>query len=384
MKKSMKKLVSVAIAAAMALSLTACNDGSGAPGASAAAPAETKAAEGAAADNGAGAETGEAESAAIAAKAPAANAGLNATILFATHEVGTSNYNLSAELAKLWEENGIGTVDVQPISPGGMGAPYLFEQGKTDVSFINGAPAKWAAEDGTLGKPPVSGYSAMIGGLTNVSAVNFMTKAFMDKYNVQTVEEAIRQKLPIRIGCSPVGSMDNEVVQILLEYLGTSEEEVKSWGGDVVHGGGSDLSSMVKDGKLDFMLDHTSINSSTMTEIAMTCDVHFNQWEEETLDYFVNEKGFQRITIPANSWKGQTEEIINAGTPDCLFVRTDLDEDVVYWMTKTMCENRDYLVSVLGSIEPFDPTTCWESEKVGGLALHPGAEKYFKEAGYIK
>ena len=178
--------------------------------------------------------------------------------------------------------------------------------------------------------------------------------------------------------------MDNEVVQILLQYLGVTEDDIKSWGGDVVHGGGSDLSAMVKDGKLDFMLDHTSINSSTMTEIAMTCDVHFNQWEEATLDYFVNEKGFQRIEIPANSWKGQTEVIINAGTPDCLFVKEDLDEDVVYWMTKTMCENRDYLVSVLASIEPFDPATCWESEKVGGLELHPGAEKYFKEAGYIK
>ena len=52
--------------------------------------------------------------------------------------------------------------------------------------------------------------------------------------------------------------------------------------------------------------------------------------DRDTLDYFVNEKGFQRITIPANSWKGQTEEIINAGTPDCLFVRDELDEDVVY------------------------------------------------------
>lgn len=377
MKKSMKKLLSVALAATMALGLTACNDGSGAANATTDTKAEANT------EAGAPAEQGSEEKAA-GEKAPAANAGLDVNILFATHEVGTSNYNLSAELAKLWEENGIGTVDVQPISPGGMGAPYLFEQGKTDVSFINGAPAKWAAEEGTLGKPPVKGYSAMIGGLTNVSAVNFMTKAFMEKNNVQTVEEAIRQKLPIRIGCSPVGSMDNEVVQILLEYLGTSEEEIKSWGGDVIHGGGSDLSAMVKDGKLDFMLDHTSVNSSTMTEIAMTCDVHFNQWEEETLDYFVKEKGFQRIVIPANSWKGQTEEIINAGTPDCLFVRDELDEDVVYWMTKSMCENRDYLVSILGSIEPFDPATCWESEKIGGLTLHPGAEKYFKEAGYIK
>lgn len=366
MKKSLKKVMALGLSAMMAMSLAACNDGASATATTAAA----------AATEAAGSDAAE--------TASSENAGLNATILFATHEVGTSNYNLSAELAKLWEANGIGTVDVQPISPGGMGAPYLFEQGKTDISFINGAPAKWAFEEGTLGKPPVTGYSAMIGGLTNVSAVNFLTKAFIDKYDVTTVEEAIRQKLPIRIGCSPVGSMDNEVVQILLEYLGTSEEEVKSWGGDVIHGGGSDLSSMVKDGKLDFMLDHTSVNSSTMTEIAMTCDVQFNQWEEATLDYFVNEKGFQRITIPANSWKGQTEEIINAGTPDCLFVKSDLDEDVVYWMTKTMCENRDYLVSILGSIEPFDPATCWESEKVGGLELHPGAAKYFKEAGYMQ
>ena len=307
-------------------------------------------------------------------------------ITFATQDVGTTAYVYASTMANLFTDafpNG-SVIDVTTTSPGGVGSPVILENNQCNVTISNGAPAKWAFEEGTLGKPPVKGYSAMIGGLTNVSAVNFMTKAFMDKYNVQTVEEAIRQKLPIRIGCSPVGSMDNEVVQILLGYLGVTEDDIKSWGGDVVHGGGSDLSAMVKDGKLDFMLDHTSVNSSTMTEIAMTCDVHFNQWEEDTLDYFVNEKGFQRITIPANSWKGQTEEIINAGTPDCLFVRDELDEDVVYWMTKSMCENRDYLVSVLASIEPFDPATCWEPEKVGGLALHPGAEKYFKEAGYMK
>lgn len=315
---------------------------------------------------------------------PAQETGLNAEVLFGTFEVGTSNYNISAELGKLWEDNGIGKVDVQPISPGGMGAPYLFANNKADIAFINGAPAKWAMETGTLGKGPADGYLAMIGELSAVSAVNFLTEDFIEEYGVSTIEEAIRQELPIRIGCSPVGSMDNEVVQILLAYMGVTEEDVKSWGGDVVHGGGSDLASMVKDGKLDFMLDHTSVNSSTMQEVSMTSDVRFLQWEEETIDYFVKEKGFQRVTIAANSWKGQENEIVNAGTPDCLFVSDDLDEEVVYELTKIMCENRDYLVNIFASLEPFNPETCWEAEKVGGVALHPGAERYFKEAGYIK
>ncbi|SHI56551.1 NMT1-like family protein [Dethiosulfatibacter aminovorans DSM 17477] len=310
--------------------------------------------------------------------------GLNAEVLFGTFEVGTSNYNISAELGKLWEDNGIGKVDVQPISPGGMGAPYLFANNKADIAFINGAPAKWAMETGTLGKEPADGYLAMIGELSAVSAVNFLTEDFIEEYGVSTIEEAIRQELPIRIGCSPVGSMDNEVVQILLAYMGVTEEDIKSWGGDVVHGGGSDLASMVKDGKLDFMLDHTSVNSSTMQEVSMTSDVRFLQWEEETIDYFVKEKGFQRVTIAANSWKGQENELVNAGTPDCLFVSDDLDEEIVYELTKIMCENRDYLVNIFASLEPFNPETCWEAEKVGGVALHPGAERYFKEAGYIK
>lgn len=306
------------------------------------------------------------------------------SVLFGTAEVGTSIYNISAELGKLWEDNGIGKVDVQPNSPGGMGAPYLLASDKADIAFINGAPAKWAMETGTLGKEPADGYLAMVGELSAVSAVNFLTQDFIDKYGVTTIEEAIRQKLPIRMGCSPVGSMDNEVVQILLGYLGVTEDDVRSWGGDVIHGGGSDLASMVKDGKLDFMLDHTSTASSTMQEISMTGDVQFLQWEDATIDYFVKEKGFQRVTIAANSWKGQEKEIVNAGTPDCLFVSDELSDEVVYELTKIMCENRDYLVSVFASLEPFNPETCWESEKVGGAALHPGAAQYFKDAGYMK
>ena len=329
-------------------------------------------------------ETKEAAPAATPEAVVEESAASSANILFSTFEVGTSNYNISAELAKMWEDNGIGTVDVQPTSPGGMGAPYLFAGGKADIAFINGAPAKWARETGTLGKEATSGYLAMLGELSAVSAVNFLTQDFIDEYGVDTIEEAIRQELPIRIGCSPVGSMDNEVVQILLGYMGVTEDDIRAWGGDVVHGGGSDLASMVKDGKLDFMLDHTSVNSSTMQEIAMTADVKFLQWEEATIEYFITEKGFQRVTIAPNSWKGQTEELINAGTPDCLFVAEELDEEVVYELTKIMCENREELVTIFASLEPFNPATCWESEKVGGVPLHPGAERYFKEMGYIK
>ena len=315
-----------------------------------------------------------------------AQAGGAVTLLFGTHQVGSATYNISAGLGQLWQKYlpAGSQVDVQPISPGGMGAPYLFEGTNVQIAFINGAPAKWAFEQGTLGRAPTKNYRGLVGELTAVSAVNFLTEAFINKHKVTSVEDAIRRKIPIRIGCSPKGSMDEKIVEMLLtDYLGVSYDDVKKWGGDVIHGGGSELASMVKDGKIDMVLDHTSAQSSTMVEIALTANVRFMQWEDATLKWFYDH-GFQPVTLPANSFKGQTGNITNAGTPDCIFVSASMSDDVAYALVKAMDENRSSLIQQYSSLSPFNPATAWEPIRLGGVPIHPGAEKYYREKGYMK
>lgn len=369
MKKNLiKKSLAAIICAVLALSVAAC--GSSTQSQASSGSSATDAASSAPAGTIQGAEKPEGEP---------------VSLLFSTHSVGSSNYNISAGLGILWQEylpEG-SVIDVQPTSPGGMGAPYLFADGLADIAFINGAPAKWAYETGTLEKEPTQEYVGLAGSLSAVSAVNFMTKDFRDEHGVTTIEEVIEQKLPIRIGCSPKGSMDEKIVEMLLNHLGVTYDDIKSWGGDVIHGGGSDLSALVKDGKLDMILDHTSAQSSTMVEIAMTSDVVFTQWTDETLDWFETQ-GFERVVLPANSFNGQTEDIINAGTPDCIYVAKTMSDDVAYQLTKAMCEQRDYLVAQYSSLEQFDPATAWMPEKLGDVPLHPGAEKYYKEIGYMQ
>ena len=279
---------------------------------------------------------------------------------------------------------GFQTVNVNPDSPGGMGAPYLFASGNTDLAFINGAPAKWAMEEGTLGKPATSGYAAVIGGLTAVCYINCVSNAFLQKYNVSTIEEIFEQKLPLRIGCSAKGSMDAEGAYLLLEYFGVTEDDLKSWGGSITNQGGDANADAISDGQIDFYIDHTSSASSTMAQIATSVDVTFLQWGDDLCSWFVSEKGFDLITIPANSFKGQDKELTLPGTPDCVFCKESLSEDVVYAITKSLSENRDALVAEYNSLSPWEPETAWEEMKRGGCPLHPGAEKYYKEAGYMK
>lgn len=307
------------------------------------------------------------------------------SLTFASDAVGSSSYNIIVEMSKVLEEKGgIGNIDVSPTSPGGMGAPYLFAEGTgIDIAFVNAAPAKWASETGTLGRPPVSGCSPIAGGIQSSGCVNCIRNAFLEKYNVSTIEEVFEQKLPLRIGCSAVGSMDAECVSLLLEYFGVTEEELNSWGGSVTHGGGSEIQDLMSDGQIDYYLDHTSQNSSTMAEIAMTQEVTFLQWGEDIINWFIKEKGFQTCYIPAGSFRGQDDEISMPGSPDCIFVRSDMDEELVYTITKVLCENRDSLAAVYSSLEPWDVSKSCESERIGGNDLHPGAERYYREMGYL-
>lgn len=55
--------------------------------------------------------------------------------------------------------------------------------------------------------------------------------------------------------------------------------------------------------------------------------------------------------------------------------------DVVYRVVKILAENPDRVRKIHDSVKEFDPTTAWKDL---GAPLHPGAEKYYREKGWIK
>jgi hypothetical protein len=102
------------------------------------------------------------------------------SLKFATIQVGTADYTISVGIGQMWQKAIPGLqVDVQPISPGGMGAPYLFANHQCDIAFTNGAPANWAWNTGVLGRPPVQDCLGLAGGTNSILVVQFLTNSFM-------------------------------------------------------------------------------------------------------------------------------------------------------------------------------------------------------------
>ena len=84
--------------------------------------------------------------------------------------------------------------------------------------------------------------------------------------------------------------------------------------------------------------------------------------------------------IPANTYKGQDEAVQTFGVAQVIFTDKDADEEMIYQFTKNFWENLDALQEANSSFRGMTPEL---GAKAYGMEMHPGAKRYFEEAGVL-
>ena len=365
MKKSLKKVMSLGLAAMMTMSLAAC--GSSKPAETTAAPAETTAAAAAAETTAAGAST--------------LSSPVNLT--FAAQEVGTGAYTIGAALqtAMLKGLPQGSSIDLTTNSPGGVGAPVLVNGGEEcDIIVSNAGPSMWSYEK-TPEEYDFGGCTeiASLGGGLGHTFTNVMfTQKFVDETGYTSLEQVIADKYPIKLITKKNGSLGELTAERVIEACGISVDDFltfASWektGGDAIKSG-------LQDDLYDMTIDHIEAGQSNTTELCLTHDMYFVQLSDDTLGK-MEEMGYAPITMEAGTWNKQEQDVKSMGSQQNILVSADMDEEVAYALTKAVCENKDELASAVASMSYFDPATAG-LKSFSGCPLHPGAMKYYEEAG---
>jgi TRAP transporter TAXI family solute receptor len=87
------------------------------------------------------------------------------------------------------------------------------------------------------------------------------------------------------------------------------------------------------------------------------------------------------VKIPANSYKGQAEEVSTAAVNAVLIAGSQLKDDMVYNLTKVLFENQ----AELGAAHAKGKELNLKNAVQGvSIPFHPGAIKYYKEKGVMK
>ena len=368
MKKNKKMAVSF-LAAAMAVSLMGC-------GGTQQAAETTKALETTAAGEAA-TETGGAGATELT------TSGQN--YILATQGVDTTVYSRVAAIVEVLGKGDLGnnTIEIQPISTGGAAGALLIEENQSSFASGSNVPGKRLAE-GTYEevRAPLQNVAAVCGGTDITWGTIMFTDAFVQKTGFTTLEEVFEAKHPVRIVTKAPGSFGMDGANDLLDCFGITWEDIDSWGGASYHIAPSQMTDMLKEGSADVSIDIVSLGQPAFTELCMTSTMHVIELKEETRAK-MNEKGYNSMTMPANSWNGQTEPVETICGCETILVRKDVPDDVVYALTKGICEKKNEIVELVPAMESFDPATAWTIEMTG-IELHPGAAAYYKDAGLMK
>ena len=140
-----------------------------------------------------------------------------------------------------------------------------------------------------------------------------------------------------------------------------------------------------QDGKIDVYVNGCLDPCGTYIQFTETEDIRFLGPESdqgEAVETFLGQWRY-RAEIPAGLYDGQKNDgpVISFDTAVGIGVRNDLDEETVYRLTKAFWDNIDQVTSDAPWAEALD--LSFAASKRGLMELHPGAARYYREAGVL-
>ena len=302
-------------------------------------------------------------------------------LLIGTQETGTAGYTYATAIMQCIQTVEGYSVSLVSNSSGNVSSPVLIQEGECDLTVSNSAPALWASTTGieSAGVAKCPDVRCIAGGLGKDFINVMFTQSFVDKTGIKTIEELVEKQQTVRLIIKKNGSFGELAAERVFGVFGIDINNPPAWLTVEKTSGGA-IKDGLSDDLYDLTIDHIGAGQANTTELCLNHAMYDVQLSDETLAKLC-EQGYDYVTVPANTWNGQTEEIKTVGSQQCIIVSADMDEQVAYNITKALCEHRDILVNTSAVLGNFNPEVAG-SKALTGCELHPGAAKYYEEMGW--
>ncbi|MCV6597624.1 MAG: TAXI family TRAP transporter solute-binding subunit [Mangrovicoccus sp.] len=145
----------------------------------------------------------------------------------------------------------------------------------------------------------------------------------------------------------------------------------------------AEQSAALCDNQIDAMVYTVGHPSGSIQEATTACDSVLVEISGEAIDGLVADNSFYRTaTIPGGMYRGSDADVQTFGVGATFVSSADVSDETVYQLVKAVFENFDDFTK----LHPAFANLKKEEMVSDGLSapLHPGAEKYYKEAGLIE
>jgi TRAP transporter TAXI family solute receptor len=182
-----------------------------------------------------------------------------------------------------------------------------------------------------------------------------------------------------RVNVGNPGSGQRDTMEVLMNAMGWSMDDF-SLASELQ---AAEQSQALCDNNIDAMIYTVGHPSGSIQEATTACDAVLVNVTGDAVSKLVEDNPYYRTaTIPGGMYRGNDEDVETFGVGATLVTSTETSEEAVYNLVKSVFEDIDQFRGLHPAFENLDPKQMAND----GLSapLHPGAEKYFREAGLIE
>jgi TRAP transporter TAXI family solute receptor len=324
----------------------------------------------------------------LAAVALVAPAGAQQSLTWTAGAVGGGWYAISGGMAELLREKA--GLNIKVIPGGGTQNPVLVQKGEAEIGM--GLPPLLDAA--MKGEDPYKGQRMPdLRAVAGNMSLNTFHLYFGDDtpYAKMTMDEIFKGRKPVRLAISKPGSSDVWVFEKVMEFYGLCapgkiEECYKNWeaaGAKFFRGSYSEQAGAFKDRNVDGTFTFLALPGASITEASVGRNLKLLAFPEPVLAH-LGKFGLGKGTIPAGTYPkavNGNEPVVSATMGTTVTVSSKMSNDLAYTLAKTLNDNVDRVHKIHGSLADYEPS---KGHLYLGVPLHPGAEKYYREKGYLK
>lgn len=201
----------------------------------------------------------------------------------------------------------------------------------------------------------------------------FLLVAVKKETGIESLHEIRERQLPVDILAG--GGAD----QVLAHY-GLSREAIENWGGSVGRSMGAradaEFDVIIGDHGTPFM----NPEGSHWTTLSQRHDLEFFDLPETLVEELATSPDYEPVETKWGLLRGMDHPVRTVGrSGEAVFARADTPEQAAYDVARAVDQARGELIWLIRRYS-LDPRTVTENQ---GVPLHPGAERYYREMGYL-
>ncbi|HEX5515056.1 MAG TPA: TAXI family TRAP transporter solute-binding subunit [Gammaproteobacteria bacterium] len=137
---------------------------------------------------------------------------------------------------------------------------------------------------------------------------------------------------------------------------------------------------LVKNRQLDATLQSAGLGQAAIRDLASMMPITFVEVPADVVAK-IGSPAYQSSVIPAGTYDGQDKAVATVAITNILVTHEGVSDEVAYQMAKLLFDNLDRMANAHSAAKQI---SLENATKGLPIPLHPGAERFYKEAGVLK